>query len=113
MAWQYAYQQQTQAFQVNRLNVKGEGDMATLASSSRNSIGDLTLYSFYFSTIATTDSYNVTNLPGVIGAVMSPWSGANTLNNMCLTYTNSTTGCTLSFIGASASSARVYVFGQG
>ena len=86
---------------------------ATLSTSERHSIGDLTLYSLYFTTISTTDAYAISNMAGAIGVVMSPWSGVNTLNNMCVTWTNSGTGVTLTFIGATASSGRVYVFGHG
>ena len=40
--------------------------MATLGSVSRHSVGDLTLYRFKFSSLATTDAYAVTNMPGAV-----------------------------------------------
>lgn len=86
---------------------------ATLSTSERHSIGDLTLYLLYFSSISTTDAYAISNLPGAIGAFISPWAGTSTLNNMDVTWTNSNTGTTLTFCGASASSGYVYVLGRG
>ena len=76
-------------------------------------MGDLTLYQFAFTTIATTDAYSVTNFVGAVGAWISPWCGVTTFNSVDVSYTNSSTGLSLSFIGASASTATVYVLGGG
>lgn len=87
--------------------------MATLGSVTRHSAGDLTLYIFKFTTIATTDAYAVTNMPGVVAAWTSTYVGANTaVTNV--KYTNSGTGVTLTLYSTvDASSANVFVLGVG
>lgn len=86
---------------------------ATLSSSERHSIGDLTLYSLKFTTISTTDAYSISNMAGAIGVFMSSWAGITTLNTMNVTYTNSGTGVSLTFCGGAAATGTVYVLGHG
>lgn len=88
--------------------------MATLSSVARHSIGDLTLYHFKFSSIATDDTYAVTNMPGAVGAWCSPWAGTSTLGSMSVDYTNSSTGVTISFTPrVDTTTGSVFVLGLG
>ncbi len=87
--------------------------MATLGSVTRHSAGDLTLYHFKFTSIATTDAYAVTNMCGALGAWVSTYVGANTgVTNV--NFTNSGTGVTFTlYTTVAASSASVFVLGTG
>ena len=76
-------------------------------------MGDLTLYIFAFSAITTTDSYAVTNMPGVIDCWITGYAGANTLTTAVVDHTNSDTGCTFTIYGAIAASATVFAIGHG
>ena len=87
--------------------------MATLLSTKRHSMGDLTLYIFDFSAITTTDSYAVTNMAGVVDCWINCYAGANTLATACVDHTNSDTGTTFTIYGAIAASATVYAIGVG
>jgi hypothetical protein len=87
--------------------------MATLSSSERHSIGDLTLYSLKFTTISTTDAYSISNMAGAVGAFISSWGGTTTLNTMSITYTNSSTGVSLTLCGGAAVTGTVYLLGHG
>ena len=88
--------------------------MATLSSVSRHSIGDLTLYHFKFSSIATTDAYMVTNMPGVVGAWISPDAGSTTGSATTVSYTNSGTGVTFTIYPTVATTtASLFALGVG
>ena len=87
--------------------------MATLGSTKRHSMGDLTLYIFNFTAIATTDSYAVTNMPGIISCWNNVYAGANTLVTGTLDHTNSDTGCTFTIYAAVAATMDVYAVGIG
>jgi len=86
--------------------------MATLASQERHSLGDLTLQILNFSAIAAADSYNLTNSPGIVGVWAAPWAGTGS-GGIDLSFTNSSTGGTLSFVVTAAATASVYVLSQG
>lgn len=85
---------------------------ATLASQERHSMGDLTLHVLKFSAIAVSDTYALTNSPGIIGAWGCIWAGSGS-GGLALNFTNSASGGTLEFVVTAASSANVYVLAQG
>ena len=86
---------------------------ATLASQERHSLGDLTLQVLNFSNVAvTSDTYALTNSPGIVGVWGTPWAGTGS-GGIALRFTNSATGGTLEFCMTAASSATVYVLQQG
>ena len=88
--------------------------MATLSSVSRHSMGDLTLYIFKFSSLATTDAYAVTNMAGVIDAWIGSYAGTNTLNAAGVSFTNSDTGTTFTIISCvDTTTASVFALGMG
>ena len=88
--------------------------MATLNTQERHSMGDLTLHILKFSSIDTTDSYNLTNSAGTIAIWGNSNVGVNTLRTLGLSFTNSGTGTTLKMIaGVATTTATVFVLSHG
>jgi hypothetical protein len=85
---------------------------ATLGSQERHSLGDLTLQILNFSSVAVSDTYALTNSPGIVGVWAAPWAGTGS-GGINVRFSNSATGGTLEFVVTATATASVYVLSQG